>query len=67
MQIQVNGQTLELTEDSVTIAALLEQLGYTNRFVAVAVNQDCITRQNFATHVLQSRDQIEILAPMAGG
>lgn len=67
MQIQVNGQTLELAQDSVTITTLLDQLGYTNRFVAVAVNQDCISRQNFASYQLNPRDQVEILAPMAGG
>ena len=67
MNLQVNGQALEIREEALTIAALLEQLGYSNRFVAVAVNSDCIPRQSFASHLLRAQDKIEILAPMAGG
>ncbi len=66
MQVRINGQSCELSGPT-TIAGLLEQLGYRNHFVAVAINQSCIPKQKFLEQNVEDQDDIEILAPMAGG
>jgi thiamine biosynthesis protein ThiS len=35
--------------------------------VAVAVNQSCIARTDFEATLVRDGDEIEVLAPMAGG
>lgn len=64
--IQVNGAARELPE-AVSISALLTTLGYDGRPVAVAVNHLCVKRSEHVTAVVRDGDEIEILAPMAGG
>lgn len=66
MRIQVNGQPIE-TVSAITVQGLLQQLGYDKQMVAVALNQTCVPRQTFAAQTLAESDEIEILAPMAGG
>ncbi len=66
MRILVNGQAIE-TLPAITVEGLLQQLGYENQMVAVAINQTCVPRQTFAACEVSERDVIEILAPMAGG
>lgn len=66
MRIRVNGQIVEAVP-SLTVAALLAELGYENQMVAVAINETCIPRQSFGQQTLKDSDSVEILAPMAGG
>ncbi len=66
MDIQVNGKATQI-EDGINIQSLLSTLGYKDGFVAVAVNSRCIPRRNFQEHLLNASDEVEILAPMAGG
>lgn len=66
MKIIVNGEAKELT-DRQTVRDLLSDLGYEQEFVAVAVNNVCINRSDFARTDVQAGDKLEILAPMAGG
>jgi sulfur carrier protein len=64
-QITVNGEAKQVAATSV--AELLSELGMTGAFVAVAVNRDCVPRATFGSTPLRSGDEVEILAPMAGG
>ncbi len=66
MQVRINGHDKKL-KGPVNIEGLLEELGYRNSFVAVAVNRHCIPKQHFQDRLVQEQDEIEILAPMAGG
>lgn len=66
MQIVINGQKMELSSP-VTVQGLLELLGYQKASVAVALNSNCVPRQQFVDCVIEDRDEVEILAPMAGG
>ncbi len=52
-----------------TINELLITLGYRERlpFVAVAVNRRCVPRAAHASTTVVAGDEVEILAPMAGG
>ena len=66
MKIRINGHIRDV-KGPTTIQDLLVQLGYANHFVAVAVNQNCIPKQKFPEQSVQDQDEVEILAPMAGG
>ena len=66
MQVRINGQFRQLNGPT-SIETLLEELGYRNHFVAVALNQQCIPKQNYQDKLVEDQDEIEILAPMAGG
>ena len=66
IQILINGKEHILSE-ACSVESLLEKLGYTQHFVAVALNGVCVRRAAYATSLIQSSDEIEILAPMAGG
>ncbi len=66
MQVRINGQFRQLNGPT-SIETLLEELGYRNHFVAVALNQQCIPKQQFQDKLVTDQDEVEILAPMAGG
>lgn len=66
MKIIVNGREANI-ETTCSITELLEKLGYSNHLVAVAKNQVHIKRTEYTSTFIQQDDQIEILAPMAGG
>lgn len=66
MQVTINGNPTVLKE-SLSVEDLLLSLGYKDHFVAVAVNSECIRRSTYRSHLIKVADEIEILAPMAGG
>jgi sulfur carrier protein len=66
VKILVNGEE-KLLSSEVSVADLLNQLGYREDFIAVAVNNECIKRAKFGAHLVREQDRVEILAPMAGG
>jgi thiamine biosynthesis protein ThiS len=64
--IQVNGTNTELTQ-AMTVSELLQHLAYDSKFIAVAVNQSCVSRKDYQAHVVKPGDVVEILSPMSGG
>jgi sulfur carrier protein len=66
MQVRINGQFRQLSGPT-SIESLLQELGYRDHFVAVALNQQCIPKQQFQDKLVTDQDEVEILAPMAGG
>jgi sulfur carrier protein len=66
MNVTINGKPATLDGEQ-SLSELLDSLGYQNQFVAVAVNRACVKRSAYGETVIQERDEIEILAPMAGG
>ena len=66
MKITLNGQPLELTAP-LTITETLEQQGYGDKLVAVAVNGEFVPRSAYGESTIQDGDDIEIVAPMQGG
>ncbi len=66
MKLLVNGEATDV-EQSANIGALLEALGYSGDFIAVALNGVAIPRQEYAATPVRDRDEIEILSPMQGG
>lgn len=65
-KISVNGKAYALKEPC-SVTNLLKSVQCPTDFVAVAVNQTCILRRQFATTILKNGDQVEILTPQAGG
>ena len=66
MYVRINGESRQV-EESATLQQVLFNLGYQGSFVAVAVNKSCIKRSDLAVTQVKAGDDIEILAPMAGG
>jgi thiamine biosynthesis protein ThiS len=66
IEVKVNGKLCSYAQ-ALSVDQLLKELGYTDHFVAVAVNSQCVLRRDYASHLIQGHDEIEILAPMAGG
>lgn len=66
MTIFVNGNPTTMDQPC-SIDALLAQLGYEECFVAVARNREHVRRSEFRNTQITNGDEIEILAPTAGG
>ena len=66
MRVAVNGEPLDVA-DGLNIADVLRQLGHEETSVAVAVNEEFVSRRNYAATVLKQDDAKEIVAPLQGG
>jgi sulfur carrier protein len=64
-RIVVNGEPREAL--AVSLAALLDELGYGGQKVATAVNGDFVAERARSATRLASGDRIEIVAPRQGG
>lgn len=65
MRIQVNGDTREVAAR--TVAALVEELGFDVRKVAVERNLAIVPRSLHATTTLEDDDRIELVQFVGGG
>lgn len=65
-EVIVNGAPTFL-ERTVTIAELLPALGYTDFFVAVAIDGALVSRGDWGNYCIKANCRIEILAPLGGG
>ncbi|MDA8360682.1 MAG: sulfur carrier protein ThiS [Gammaproteobacteria bacterium] len=66
MQITVNGEVRE-SNRTLTITALLEEMGLAQRRVAVEVNKTLVPRSLHTRHMLAPGDQVEIVQAIGGG
>ncbi len=66
MKIILNGVEKPLKAE-IPVINLLEQEGYAEKIVAVAVNGAFVPRSQHAKTTVKSGDKIEIVAPMQGG
>ncbi len=66
MQITVNGAARELPA-GLTVAGLIELLGYAGKRVAVERNGEIVPKSRHADTSLQEGDQIEIVVAVGGG
>ena len=66
MQITVNGEIRE-SEHTLSVSALLEELGLAHRRVAVEVNKRIVPRSQHARHMLAEGDRVEVVQAIGGG
>lgn len=65
MKITLNGTPQETGAE--TLAALLDETGYTGARVATAVNEEFVPAPRRDAHRLADGDRIEIVTPRQGG
>ncbi len=66
MQITVNDAPRQAAEE-ITVAALLEELGFRGKPVAVEVNLRLVPHARHAEHRLAAGDKVEIVTLVGGG
>ncbi|EDM46223.1 sulfur carrier protein ThiS [Marinobacter algicola DG893] len=66
MQVQVNGDAMELPEE-VTVAVLIERMALVGKRFAVEVNEDIVPRSQHATFSLNEGDKVEVVHAIGGG
>ncbi|MCK0163374.1 sulfur carrier protein ThiS [Marinobacter sp. S6332] len=66
MQVQVNGEAMELPEGA-TVAALLEKMALAGKRLAVEVNEDIVARSQHAEFALSNDDRVEVVHAIGGG
>lgn len=66
MLIQVNGDTLEVQENT-SVAGLIETMQLGERRVAVELNLEIVPRSRHGETVLQEGDRLEVVHAIGGG
>ena len=66
MEITINGETRQFPVP-LTVAALVEVLGYTGKRIAIECNGEIVPRSRHADVELVSGDCIEIVVAVGGG
>jgi len=66
MRITLNGQEKEYNID-LTLEALLSDLGYVNKKIAVEVNEEIIPRSQIGNTLVVDGDRIELIIAVGGG
>ncbi len=66
MQIRLNGNPYD-APPGCAVAALLEQLGFAGKHVAVEVNEALVPKRRHAEHHLAEGDAVEVVTLVGGG
>ncbi|WP_153111181.1 sulfur carrier protein ThiS [Propionivibrio limicola] len=66
MEISLNGETRQFPSP-LTVAALVETLGYTGKRIAVERNGEIVPRGRHAEVTLADGDRLEIVVAVGGG
>jgi len=66
LELKINGEFRQFSE-ALTVADLIEQLGYTGKRIAVECNGEIVPKSQHATTALASGDQLEIVVAVGGG
>jgi len=66
MQIYINGESRVIPE-ATTMSALIELLELGGQRIAVEVNEELVPRSQFAAHLLETDDKVEVINAVGGG
>ncbi len=66
MQVQVNGDAMELPEEA-TVAVLIERMALVGKRFAVEVNEDIVPRSQHTDFSLSEGDRVEVVHAIGGG
>ena len=64
--ININGESRQLPT-SVTVAALIEEMGLSGKRIALERNGEIVPRSVFPTQHLSDNDRLEIVVAVGGG
>jgi len=64
--IKINGEVRHCPE-ALTVAALIEQLGYAGKRIAIERNGEIVPKSQHASTALVAGDQLEIVVAVGGG
>lgn len=67
LDITLNGSRRSFTETTLTVAALIETLGYAGKRIAVERNGEIVPRSQHESTWLNSGDTLEIVVAVGGG
>ncbi|VAX11630.1 Sulfur carrier protein ThiS [hydrothermal vent metagenome] len=66
MQISLNGAQQQIPDD-ISMAALVERLGFTGKRIAVEVNEELVPRSTYSDYSIKPHDAVEIVHAIGGG
>jgi len=66
LDIKINGESRQFSE-ALTVAGLIDRLGYTGKRIAVERNGEIVPKSQHASTALASGDQLEIVVAVGGG
>ena len=66
MELTINGAARHFP-DPLTVAGLIEQLGYTGKRIAIERNGEIVPRSQHAATPLGNGDRLEIVVAVGGG
>ena len=64
--LKINGEARHFP-DPLTVAGLIDQLGYTGKRLAVEKNGEIVPKSQHATTALATGDQLEVVVAVGGG
>lgn len=64
--LKINGEARHF-HDPLTVAGLIDQLGYSGKRIAVEKNGEIVPKSQHATTALATGDQLEIVVAVGGG
>lgn len=67
LELTLNGERRSFSETSLSVAGLIDQLGYTGKRIAVERNGEIVPRSQHGSTLLASGDQLEIVVAVGGG
>ena len=66
LDLKINGESRQFPE-ALTVAGLIDQLGYTGKRIAVERNGEIVPKSQHAATQLAAGDQLEIVVAVGGG
>ncbi len=66
LNITINGEARSFA-DELTVAGLIEQLGFAGKRIAVERNGEIVPKSQHASTLLASADRLEIVVAVGGG
>jgi thiamine biosynthesis protein ThiS len=67
VRVEINGEHRELSQSTITLGELIDQLSLAPQRIAVELNKQIVTRENWETTSVSDGDRIEIVHFVGGG
>ena len=67
MVITVNGESVSLSDEPISISSFLSSKGINSNTVVVELNREIILRENYEVSFIKDKDILEILRFVGGG